>query len=54
MYLPQILLIALYATSLGVHIAKHGEPKEGTYKLWPALTSCAIIFGLLIWGGFFG
>lgn len=50
---PQIIIIVLYALSLGVHMAKHGEPKDGKYNFVSSLITCAIIFGCLWWGGFF-
>ena len=53
MRIPQILMIALYMLSLGIYLAKDGEPKGGTYSFWTAFVATAIIFAILIWGGFF-
>ena len=49
----QILLCALYAISLGVCLAKHGEPKTGKYSFWTGLISVGLEMTLLILGGFF-
>ena len=53
MRIPQILIIALYMLSLGLNLAKDGEPKDGTYHFGAAFIATAIIFAILIWGGFF-
>jgi hypothetical protein len=53
MRIPQILIIALYTLSLGICLAKDGEPRDGTYNFGSALIATAIIFAILIWGGFF-
>lgn len=53
MGIPQIIIICLLATALGIALAKHGEPKEGYYSFWVQLLSVAIDVGLLWWGGFF-
>lgn len=51
---PQIILIVLYALSLGMVISKHGEEKTNEkYNAWAGLIGTAIQIGLLIWGGFF-
>jgi hypothetical protein len=50
----QIALTALYVLSLGTHLAKHGEPKDGKYSFWTALVAVAIEFTLLYFGGFYG
>jgi len=50
---PQIIIIALYTMSLGIHLAKHGEEKTGKYNFWSSLLSAIIIFALLKAGGFF-
>lgn len=49
----QIAIIVLYGMALGVHLFKHGEPKEGKYNFWSALLSFAIYMILLTKGGFF-
>ena len=49
--MPQFLLVFLYALSLGIHILNHGKPIVINAK--GALLSAAIVFSLLIWGGFF-
>lgn len=53
MGIPQILMIAIYMLSLGMHLAGHGKPRAGAYNFWSALIATAIVFALLIWGGFF-
>lgn len=49
----QYAIIILYSISLGTHIAKHGEPKTGTYNVWSAIIALAIEMSLLYFGGFF-
>lgn len=50
----QIVLTALYVMSIGMHLAKHGEPRDGKYNFWTALIGAAIEFTLLYFGGFYG
>ena len=50
---PQIILIIIYALGLGISLEQHGKPKTGTESFWKSLLATAIIFALLIWGGFF-
>ena len=49
----QIIVIVLYALSLGMHLALHGKPKTGTYNFGSALVSFGILFFALYKGGFF-
>ena len=49
----KISILLLYAMSLGMNLAKHGEPKEGKYDFWSTLLSCAILIFMLYMGGFF-
>ena len=49
----QMILIALYAMSLGLSLERHGKQRTGKENFWITLLSAAIIFALLIWGGFF-
>jgi len=52
--LPQIILIALMAMGLGMHIVKHGEERKYTEYNWIAFLLSRIIWiALLWWGGFF-
>jgi hypothetical protein len=53
MGLPQILLIALFALSLGTNLAHHGKERKGKDNVIYAMLSTLIIFSLLYWGGFF-
>lgn len=53
MGIPQILIIVLYTLSLGMEIQQHGKPKEGNVNAGSSFLACAIIGGLLYWGGFF-
>ena len=53
MHAPQIAWIALVAASLGIGLAKHGEPR-GDYNFFTVLISAVIETAILIWGGFFG
>lgn len=50
---PQLLIVALMALELGIHLGLHGKPKEGRYNFGYALISVAITISLLLWGGFF-
>lgn len=50
----QIIYIALMCIGLGVHAAKHGEPRGGTYNFAGAVFSAGITTGVLYMGGFFG
>ena len=51
MGIPQIILLLLYATSLGISLSKHGETRK--YDFWSSLIGCIIEVLLLYWGGFF-
>lgn len=53
MGLPQILLIGLYAMSLGISMSNHGESKTGKENFGNSLAATILMFGLLYWGGFF-
>lgn len=53
MGVPQITIIVLYALSLGVNLANHGEKREGKYNFWSSLIVCILLFTLLKSGGFF-
>lgn len=50
----QIILIGLYCLSLGIHAARHGQPREDKYNFWSTLLSAAITMFILFKGGFFG
>jgi hypothetical protein len=54
LHAPQIIFLALTFLALGSSLAKHGEPKNGTYNFGTQLVAEIIIIGLLYWGGFFG
>ena len=49
---PQITYIALSGLGLGFAIAKHGEHRK-PYSMWDAMASIAIVYTLLVFGGFF-
>lgn len=51
---PQIIIIGLYAASLGISLADHGKPKVGKNNFWISFISAGMMLGLLWWGGFFG
>lgn len=51
--LPQLLLLALYVLSLGIHLAQHGQPKKGNESFPAGFVAVALQVGLLYWGGFF-
>lgn len=48
----QIAMAILLAMSLGIDLAKHGEPKTGGYNFWIGLIGLIIYIGILAWGGF--
>jgi hypothetical protein len=52
--LPQIIMVTMYLLSVGMAIAKNGEPKEGNYSFVSTAIATVITVGLLYWGGFFG
>jgi hypothetical protein len=49
---PQITVVVLIFSSLGIAVAKHGE-SEGKYSIVTSLISAAIFYALLYFGGFF-
>lgn len=53
MGIPQIIIIVLYAITLLLSAYNHGKPHENNQNFWVSLIGTGIIFGLLIWGGFF-
>lgn len=50
---PQVIIIVLYAITLLLSAYNHGKPHENNQNFWVSLIGTGIIFGLLIWGGFF-
>ena len=50
---PQGIYLVLLLLSLGLVLAKHGEPRE-PYNIWVTLFGTALTLALLYWGGFFG
>ncbi len=44
-----IIFLCLQALSLGLHLAKHGQPRTDNYNFWIALV-CLAINMLLLWG----
>lgn len=53
MGIPQIILIVIYAVSVGYSVANHGK-QRGRYNLWDTLIGGGIELLILYWGGFFG
>jgi len=52
---PQIIMVCLFVFNLAIHMAKHGETKEGEkYNAGITFLSIMIETGILWWGGFFG
>ena len=51
---PQGIYLAIMMTSIGVSLARFGQPKTGKYDFSDLLIAPAISFSLLWWGGFFG
>lgn len=52
MVICRTLFMFWLALGLGSYLAKHGEPKEGTYNFWIAFIS-SVLQVLLLWGGGF-
>lgn len=50
---PQIAMVLLAGTSLGLHGSKHGEPRDGHYNFYVQFLCLAIEFWILWCGGFF-
>lgn len=48
-----VIYLMLLVLSLGLHLAKHGEPKDGTYSFWSALISVGIQVFILYKAGIF-
>jgi soluble lytic murein transglycosylase-like protein len=53
MGVPQYILIFSCALSLGVALAKHGEPRKGSHDFFFSLLSELVLFSILFAGGFF-
>lgn len=53
LHLPQLIYIIITALSLGINMTYHGKPKTGKENFFMVLISQAIMFSLLLWGGFF-
>ena len=53
LHAPQIIYIALCCLNLGIHLAKHDQPRADKFSFFGALLSNSIAAGLLYWGGFF-
>ena len=51
--IPQIVMIVLFAMSLGISAATHGKPKDGNNSFFLSLLSVVIQVAILWWGGFF-
>lgn len=51
---PQMIWISIVLISVGMEIAKHGEPKEGDHDAWSTIIAAVLLAALLYWGGFFG
>ena len=52
MHAPQIVWLALAFLSIGISIAKHGEPQEN-YSFPLKMIGIALGAWILYWGGFF-
>ena len=48
-----IIIIILLAIDLGMSLAKHGEPKGGTYNFWVTLLAVALQAYLFYAAGLF-
>lgn len=50
---PQITIIVMSALGVGIHLAKHGQPREGKFNLFIATAVAAAEIYVLKQGGFF-
>ena len=48
-----IILISFEILNLGIHLAKHGEPRKDKYNFWYQLISFIIAMVLLYFAGIF-
>ena len=48
-----IILAIIDCLTIGIHLAKHGEPKDGNYNVFIKLLDSAIIWWLLYKAGLF-
>jgi hypothetical protein len=53
--IPQIIYVGLTLAGLFLVANKHGQKRDGeTYNFFTIAGTSAIIYIILIWGGFFG
>lgn len=50
----QIVYVGMMLVSLGINLAKDGEPRDDYYSFGTSFIACVIQIGLLWAGGFFG
>ena len=48
-----IILLAMLCINLGIHLAKHKEPREDRYNFWVALFAFAVQVTLYYFAGLF-
>ena len=53
MGIPQIILIVYFSMTLLLSARENGKPKKGKTDFGVSLVASALLFGVLIWGGFF-
>lgn len=51
--IPQIIVIALYAMSVGITVAEVADGKRPQKDMVNRIIATAVMIGLLWWGGFF-
>lgn len=51
--MAQIIILMTQMLSLGIIMARHGEPKEGKENAWHTLIAIMLLQALLYWGGFY-
>lgn len=51
--IPQLIYLALTVLGLGLHVAKHGEPKENKYNVLRYLFNSIVTITILYYGHFF-
>jgi len=50
---PQGIYLALIFLTIGINLARDGQPRNVNYSFSAAVIAASISFSLLYWGGFF-
>lgn len=52
--IPQIIMLIIYGTNIGISLVVHGKPREGKHSFWTTLIGTGLSAWILSTGGFFG